>query len=124
MQAGYTNCQQSSQLVRHVGSQDVCVYQSAGGANPPHCPNAFVEVARTNRRFPIENSTICPAGVPRDWAAASPCAPPAVATPADRRTFDEWSTDPDWSCSRWTRLAERSRAPGVPDTFFPCGPVL
>lgn len=71
MQARYTSCQQSSQYARRVGAQDVCVYQSAGSSNPPHCPNAFVDVPRTDRRLPIENSTICPAGAPRDWAAAS-----------------------------------------------------
>jgi hypothetical protein len=71
MQAGYTSCQQSSQLARRVGAQDVCVFQSVGSSNPPHCPNAYVEVARTNRRLPIANSTICPTGAPRDWAAAN-----------------------------------------------------
>lgn len=71
MQAGYTSCVQSTRLARRVGAQDVCVYQSVGSANPPPCPNAFVEVPRTSRRFPIENSTICPAGAPRDWAAAN-----------------------------------------------------
>jgi hypothetical protein len=71
MQAGYTSCQQSSRLARRVGEQDVCVFESTGSANPPFCPNGFVEVPRTDRRFAIENSTLCSAGVPRNWAASS-----------------------------------------------------
>lgn len=71
MQAGYTFCQQSSGLAHRVGTQDVCVYWSAGSSSVPHCPNASADVPRADRRFPIANSAICLARRPRDWAAAN-----------------------------------------------------
>jgi hypothetical protein len=71
MEASFASCQRSSRLARQVGAQEVCVFERAGSANPPPCPNAFVDVPRTDRRLPIENSTICPAGAPRDWTAAT-----------------------------------------------------
>jgi len=67
----YERCQQSSQYASRVGEQDVCVYRSSGRTNPPNCPNAFVDVDRTDPRWPVRDAAICIAGVARDWGRES-----------------------------------------------------